>query len=230
MKRLLTAIAATLVLVSAHGADVVNNTKAKVDPKNNKVSNPVVAKPKEPIMTRDELRACMDTREANDAEVRAINALVSEYKAGAEKLKGDKAQLEKESADLEKRVTDTKADYEAIVKANEEFKVAGPKMEKADFEAKQKELKDRATAFEEGRNKLLADNTTLNERKVAFGTRIDELNAIQKSIEDRRDANLDKQDEWKAQCSKKKYDEADEAAIKKERAAKAAADAASTPK
>jgi len=229
MKRLLIAIAA-LALVSAQAADVTTNTKAKVDPKNNKVSRPVVAKPKEPVMTRDELRACLDTKDANEAEVKAVNGLVAEYKSTSETLKAEKTELEGASTNLEKRVADTKAEYEAIVKANEEFKVAAPKMEKADFEAKQKELKDRAVAFDDGRNKLIADNEVLNKRKTAFGTKIDAINALQKSIEDRRDANLDKQDEWKASCSKKKYDEADEAAIMKERAAKAAADAASAPK
>ena len=129
MKRLLTAIAATLVLVSAHGADVVNNTKAKVDPKNNKVSNPVVAKPKEPVMTRDELRACMDLRDANDVSSKALVAEFAQYKAGTEKLRAEQGVIEKAVAEMDARVAAIKVELEARVKANEEFKVTGPKME-----------------------------------------------------------------------------------------------------
>ena len=230
MKRLLIALTATLALTAAHGADIVNNAKAKVDPKNNKVSNPVVAKPKEPVMTRDELRACMDLRDSNDAEVRAVNGLVADYKTNTEKLKAEKVELEQRTKELDARVTATKEEYETIVKANEEFKAGASKLEKADFEAKQKELKDRVAAFEETRSKVIADNKELNDRKAAFGAKIDQVNDLQKSIEDRRDANLDKQDDWKAKCGNKKFDVADEAAIRKERAAAAPAAAASAPK
>jgi len=231
MKRLLIAIAA-LALLSANAADITTNSNAKVDPKNNKVSNPVVAKPKEAVMSRDALRACMDLRDANEAESKALVTDFANYKSSNEKLKVEKAELEKATEALNGRVTATKAEYDAIMKANEEFKAAAPKMEKADFEAKKKELTDRTNAFTAGRDAVVADNKALNERKNAFADAVDKSNEWGKSLEDRRDAQLDKQDDYKTQCLNKKYDEADEAAIKKERAAKAAAAAAaaSAPK
>ena len=49
MKRILLPLA-LIIAVSAQ-AQITTNTKAKVDPKNNKVSNPVVEKPKQKLMT-----------------------------------------------------------------------------------------------------------------------------------------------------------------------------------
>ena len=70
MKRILLPLA--LVFAVSAQAQIVNNPKAKVDPKNNKVSNPVVDKPKVKLMSRDELRACIDQQEAT-GRWRSIN-------------------------------------------------------------------------------------------------------------------------------------------------------------
>ena len=228
MKRLLIALS-VFAFAAAHAAEVQNNPAAKVDPKNNKVSKPVVVKPKEPVMTRDELRACMSQRDANDAEAVSINADMKGYKDNTEKLKAERDRLETATAALNARTTAAKAEFDAIMKANEEFKAAAPKMEKADFEAKKKELTDRSAAFETTRDAILTDSKALNADKDALGTNIDKNNELFKSLETRRDAQLDKSDDWKAACSKKKYDENDEAVINKERAAAKAAAAASVP-
>ena len=67
MKRILLPLA--LVLAVSAQAQITTNSKAKVDPKNNKVANPVVEKPKVKLMSRDELRACIDQQEANGKAV-----------------------------------------------------------------------------------------------------------------------------------------------------------------
>ena len=226
MKRLLIALAA-LALATAQ-AQVANNPNAKVDPKNNKVSRPVVEKPKEKLMTRDELRACIDQRDANDAEAAAINTELKAYTANTATLKAERDRLETATNDMNARTTAAKAEFDAIMKANEEFKAAAPKMEKADFEAKKKELTDRSTAFEATREKIIADSKVLSGEKEALGNNIDKHNENFKVLDDRRENQLDQVDAWKKNCSNKKYDENDEAAIKKERAAKAAAAAAAS--
>ncbi len=222
MKRLLIVLAA-FALASAQ-AQVANPT-AKIDPKNNKVSRPVVEKPKEKLMTRDELRACMNQRDANDAEANAVNAAMKAYKDNTETLKAERARLEAAAADIKTRSDAAKVEFDAIMKANEEFKAAAPKMEKADFEAKKKELTDRSAAFEVTRENVIADNKKLNDDNAALGTAIDKHNDNFKVLDDRRENQLDKVDAWKKDCSNKRYDENDEAAIKKERAAAAAASA-----
>jgi hypothetical protein len=226
MKRSLLLLAA--FALTAAQAQVTNAPNAKADPKSKQAAAaaPAAAKPKEKLMTRDELRACMDQREANDQEAVAINADMKAYKLNSEGLKTEHDRLEAATVSLNARTAAAKAEYDAIVKENEAFKAAAPKMEKADFEAKKKELTDRGAAFEAARDKIVADSKQLNAEKDALGTNIDKNNVTFKSLEDRRDAQLDKVDDWKAQCSKKKYDENDEIAINKERAAKAKAAAA----
>ena len=177
-------------------------------------------------MTRDELRACLDLRDSNDAASKALVTEFAAYKADTERLKAEQNVILKDVAEMDARVIAIKAELEARVKANDEFKITGPKMEKADFDAKVKELTALTDAFNASRDKAVADEKVLTARRNAFSAEVDKSNALGKSLEDRRDAQLDKEDEYKNQCSKKKYDEADEKAIKKERAAAAA----STPK
>ncbi|XHS77900.1 hypothetical protein ACFJGW_19600 [Burkholderiaceae bacterium UC74_6] len=228
MKRLFTAFAALTLITAAHAADTKPAAKAAPAAKPAAAAPAPAPKAKEPVMTRDELRACFDTRDANDVEAKAINEAFKAFQANETKLKSDKEVLVKDSDAISARVTAVKAEFDAITKANEEFKVAAPKMEKADFEAKRKELTDRSTAFDASRTQLIADDKVLTERKVAFGEAVDKSNATLQALQDRRDAQLDKTDEWKAKCGNKKYDENDEKALKKERAAAAAA--ASAPK
>ena len=92
MKRILLPL--LLVIAVSAQAQITNNTKAKVDPKNNKVANPVVEKPKAKLMSRDELRACINQQEGNGKEAEAIKAEQASYKANAEKLKAEKATME----------------------------------------------------------------------------------------------------------------------------------------
>ena len=104
MKRILLSLA--LVLAVSAQAQIATNANAKVDPKNNKVANPVVEKPKAKLMTREQLRACIDQQEANGKEAEAIKAEQASYKANADKLKSEKAGIEAGEAALAKQVAE----------------------------------------------------------------------------------------------------------------------------
>ncbi|PTT87082.1 hypothetical protein DBR42_12425, partial [Pelomonas sp. HMWF004] len=145
MKRFLLPL--TLVLAVSAQAQVTANPKAKVDPKNNKVSNPVVEKPKAKLMTRDELRACIDQQEANSHEAEAIKADQAAYKTNADKLKAEKATLEGGEATLAKQIADVKAEKEAILKSHETLTAEAPKLEKAELKARNEAYQARANAF-----------------------------------------------------------------------------------
>ncbi|MBW8891372.1 MAG: hypothetical protein JF617_04080, partial [Burkholderiales bacterium] len=145
MKRILLSLA-LIIAVSAQ-AQITNNTKAKVDPKNNKVSNPVVEKPKAKLMSREELRDCINQQDANSKEAEAIKADQAAYKANADKLKAEKAELETGEAALAKQVTDVKAEKEAILKAHETLTAEAPKLEKAELKARNEAYTARTTAF-----------------------------------------------------------------------------------
>lgn len=145
MKRILLPLA--LVLTVSAQAQTTVNPNAKVDPKNNKVSNPVVEKPKAKLMSREELRACIDAQEANAKEAEGIKADQAAYKATAEQLKAEKAKLEVGEAELGKQVEAVRAEKEAILKAHEALTADAPKLDKAELKARNEAYLARTTAF-----------------------------------------------------------------------------------
>lgn len=219
MKRILLPLA-LVVAVSAQ-AQITNNTKAKVDPKNNKVSNPVVEKPKVKLMSRDELRACIDQQEANSKEADAIKAEQSSYKANADKLKGEKATIEAGEAALAKQVAEVKAEKEAILKAHEALTAEAPKLEKNELKARNEAYTARTTAFGTMIDAVKAADAEQAVKRKAFSDKVDALDAQFKGIEERTEKHFDANDKWKAECQNKPYDENDEKAIRKEKAAAA---------
>ncbi|MGQ3051984.1 MAG: hypothetical protein ACT6S0_09380 [Roseateles sp.] len=219
MKRILLPLA--LVFAFSAQAQVVNNPKAKVDPKNNKVSNPVVEKPRPKLMTRDELRACMDQQEANGKEAEAIKVDQASYKANAEKLKAEKAIIETGEAALAKQINEVKAEKEAILKTHETLTAEAPKLEKADLKARNEAYVARTTAFGTMVETVKAADAEQGVKRKAFSDKVDALDAQFKALEERTEKHFDANDKWKAECQNKAYDENDEKAIRKEKAAAA---------
>jgi hypothetical protein len=219
MKRILLPLA--LVIAVSAQAQISNNTKAKVDPKNNKVSNPVVEKPKVKLMSRDELRACIDQQEANTKEADAIKAEQNAYKANADKLKAEKATIEAGEAALAKQVAEVRAEKEAILRSHEALTAEAPKLDKAELKARNDAYTARTNAFGGMIDAVKAADAEQNVKRKAFAEKVDALDAQFKSIEERTEKHFDANDKWKAECQNKPYDENDEKAIRKEKAAAA---------
>ncbi|WP_157281937.1 hypothetical protein [Pelomonas sp. Root1237] len=217
MKRILLTLALGLA-VSAQ-AQVTTNSKAKVDPKNNKVSNPVVEKPKAKLMSRDELRACITQQDNNSKEAEAIKAEQASYKANADKLKSEKATLEAAEAVLGKQIADVKAEKEAILKAHEALTAEAPKLEKAELKARNDAYTARTTAFGTAVEAVKAADAEQGIKRKGFSDKVDALDAQFKALEERTEKHFDGNDKWKAECQNKAYDENDEKAIRKEKAA-----------
>ena len=217
MKRILLPL--VLVFAVSAQAQITDNTKAKVDPKNNKVANPVVEKPKAKLMTRDQLRACMDQQEANGKEAEAIKAEQNSYKANADKLKAEKATIEAAEAVLSKQIAEVKAEKESILKAHETLTAEAPKLEKADLKARNEAYQARTAAFGTQVEAVKAADAEQGVKRKAFSDKVDALDAQFKGIEERTEKHFDANDKWKAECSNKAYDENDEKAIRKEKAA-----------
>lgn len=219
MKRILLPLA--LVLTVSAQAQTTVNPNAKVDPKNNKVSNPVVEKPKAKLMSREELRACIDAQEANAKEAEGIKADQAAYKATAEQLKAEKAKLEVGEAELGKQVEAVRAEKEAILKAHEALTADAPKLDKAELKARNEAYLARTTAFGTMVDAVKAADAEQGVKRKAFSAKVDALDAQFKAIEDRTEKHYDAIDKWKAECQNKAYDENDEKAIRKEKAAAA---------
>ena len=219
MKRILLPLA--LVFAVAAQAQVINNPKAKVDPKNNKVSNPVVEKPKPKLMSRDELRACIDLQEANNKEALAVKAEQSEFEANEAKIKAEKVTLDAGEAALGKQVTEVKAERDAILAAHAALTAEAPKLSKADLKARNDAYTARTTAFNAMFEAAKAAEVEQSAKRKAFNEKIDARDALFKAVKEREEKYFDADDKWKAECQNKAYDENDEKAIRKQKAAAA---------
>lgn len=219
MKRILLPLA--LVFAVAAQAQVTNNPKAKVDPKNNKVSNPVVEKPKPKLMSREELRACMDQQEANNKEAESVKTDQAAFEAFEAKIKADKVTLDAGEAALGKQVTDIKAEKDAIMAEHAALTAEAPKLSKADLKARNDAYMARTTAFNAMFEAAKAAEAEQSAKRKVFNEKIDERDALFKAVKDREEKYFDADDKWKAQCQNKAYDENDEKAIRKEKAAAA---------
>ena len=181
----------------------------------------MVDKPKPKLMTRDELRACLARNDANTKEADEIKQAQVSYKENAAQLLKEKEELQKADEALVAESAAMKAERDSILKMFEDIKAAAPKMEKADLDAKNKEYQARAAAFDtrlQAHNEAIKSGST---NRRAFGDRVDAVNASFKAMEERTEVHFDKMDSWKSECQNKPYDEADELAIKKEKAAAA---------
>ncbi|MFG6457043.1 hypothetical protein [Roseateles sp. BYS96W] len=217
MKRILLPLA-LVVAVSAQ-AQITANPKAKVDPKNNKVSNPVVEKPKAKLMSRDELRACIDQQDVNGKEAEAIKVEQASYKSNAEGLKAEKTTVEAGEAALGKQIADMKAEKESIVAAHAALTAEASKLDKAELKARNEAYQARVNNFNTMFEAVKAADAEQSAKRKAFGDKVDALDAQFKTLEERTEKHFDANDKWKAECSNKAYDENDEKAIRKERAA-----------
>ncbi|HEY0953326.1 MAG TPA: hypothetical protein VGE36_01120 [Roseateles sp.] len=219
MKRILLPL--TLVLAVSAQAQITTNTKAKVDPKNNKVSNPVVEKPKPKLMSREELRACIDQQEANSAEAAAIKTEQNSYKTNADALKAEKATVEAGETELGKKIAAVKAEKEGILAEHAAIAAEAPKLKKEELKARNEAYLKRTTDFNAMFEAVKAADAEQGAKRKAFSDKVDALDAQFKAIDERQEKYFDANDKWKAECSNKAYDENDEKAIRKEKAAAA---------
>jgi len=217
MKRILLPL--TLVLAVSAQAQITNNANAKVDPKNNKVANPVVEKPKPKLMSRDELRACINQQDANNAEAAAIKNEQATYKANADALKAEKATVEAGEAEVSKKIADMKAEQDGILAEHAAITAEAPKLAKEELKARNEAYMKRATEFKARFEAVKAADAEQGVKRKAFGDKVDALDALFKTIDERQEKFFDANDKWKAECSNKAYDENDEKAIRKEKAA-----------
>jgi predicted kinase len=216
MKRILLSACVAALLPAVALAQSTVNPNAKVDPKNNKVSRPVVEKPKQKLMTRDELRSCLVQLNKNDAEAREIKTAQQANTEERAELVKAKELLTQHGDALTASATDLKAERDALLKTQEELKVQIPKMEKAEAEALLKDYQARAAATDAKIDAYNASKLKYTEDAKVFDAKVVAHNAASKALAARTETHLDGVEDWKEDCSKKAYDEADEIAVKKE--------------
>jgi len=220
MKHTLRTTAAVATLLACGLAfSQTTNPAAKVDPKNNKVSKPVVEKPKQKLMTRDELRACLFEDKALIDENTALKNREKEVLADRDALKAFKAEQDKAEADMQTRSKELKAEIESVKAFAAEIQAGAAKMEKDQLKAKQDEYQARADALQPRIDAFNKERNDRVEKYKGFNERVDAQAKAQDDFNEAVETLQDKRDEWKKRCANKPYDEADEIAVKKELAA-----------
>ena len=138
-------------------------------------------------------------------------------------LKAERDALQKADEAAGVALAEMKAEREGILKEFENIKAYAdskdPRPDPEVLTARNKVYQERAKAFDARVTSINENNAKSNEARKAFGTKVDALNASFKALEERQESHLDKVDTWKQECGNKQYDEEDEKAIKKERAA-----------
>jgi len=230
MKRLLISVAVVALVSTLAQAQTTANPKAKVDPKNNKVSRPVVDKPKPILLSRNQIRECQEIEERIQAEDQVLPPVVKAWEADHAELLAALAESNKAAESLNKNGASLKEDAEALTKFNEVLN-AELKEGKLKKDDQLKKIKD----FDERRAALQSRIDDFNKQREAFTTNKAKLDARIKPhdeakipLNERIEALADDRTDFKAKCADKMYDEGDWAAVKTERAKAAAAAAAAS--
>ncbi|MBC7916742.1 MAG: hypothetical protein H7Y28_02925 [Rhodoferax sp.] len=179
-------------------------------------SKKTTAKPKIAIMTRDELRACFKQQASNSDENATINREKDAFQQERNVIVADKDGLLKRSIALGDMAKDIQTEGAKLLEAQKEFEQPVPKSEIKAAEARRIEFNDRVAAHQRKVDAYNTDKKPFNEAKDALDARIEANNARGKVLLERSEKYNDAVDEWKASCSNKPYDVADEAAVKKE--------------
>ena len=209
-------ILSLLLAVALPASAQTVNPAAKVDPKNNKVSKPVEIKPKQKLMSRDELRSCLQQLDTNNKEAAEIKTAQADFNKERSELVASRTEMENRGKGISADAVALRQERDELLKLNETLKTELPKMDKeaatkaaADYQARAKALDERIDAFNNAKRQYDAEGKS-------FDARIEAHNKGAEALRKRTDAHLDNVDDWKANCANKSYDEADEAAVKKE--------------
>jgi chromosome segregation ATPase len=221
--RLVALSLATALMTAGAVAQTVPKPAAKAPAKPAAAPAPAKAKPK--LMSRDELRACLDRQDANAAEAKEVEAADAT-------LKPERDAILKESEAVREADKALKLEQEALLADMESMKVKAEELKEKMKSLSKKEQQALAADYQKQADEVNARIEPHNAKRRALSeqvkaanldARIDVFNKRKDEVATRFDKLGDAQDAWRNECGNRPYDEADEIAIKKERAAKAAA-------
>ena len=176
------------------------------------------AKPRQRLLTIDQLRRCMKLKDDAAVEGAAVEVEKSAAELERAKIIEDRAALQKLVADRDIEAKAIVAEQAEIVANAKEFEKPVEKSELAALNAKRirhnaliEANKKRVDDFNATRTAVNATNSQLDQRIAASNARI-------KALGTRVDEHNYNLEDWKADCMNRPYDEADEILILKERA------------
>ncbi len=189
-------------------------TGPKAAPKPATPASAETAPPKTPLLTREELRACKKMVDENMAQATAINLANAELapeRDALKKLGEELKQAMQTHKDGMASLTQERAD---LLKAGQDLQAKTKDMDKEEGEAAVAAYNAKATAFTARADAYNATGASLNAQVVAHGERVTKYNKNKDELLAHEDAYKRGSAAWKAACFDRRYDEADEIAIK----------------
>ncbi len=175
------------------------------------------------LMTRDELRTCFKTQKSNEAEATSLKASQDEYARDYETLRTDKAEIDKANADNRERLAAVNAERDAISARTDELRAVAESAktdeQRAAYEVERLKLVERNTAYEKTSADFYASQAPLRGKTEAFNAKVGPLNERSKAVNAGVEPLQQKVAQWRERCGNRRYDEADEIAVRKEMAA-----------
>ena len=168
------------------------------------------------LMTRDQLRACFMTQAANGAENVAVEEEKTAFQQERNEIIASKDALTKQTNGLDEKAKAILAERSELMAAQKEFEKPVSKDEAKATEVRRLEFNERAAAYDRRIEAYNAEKQPFTVVKQALDARIEANNARGKALIARTEKYNDAIDDWRADCSNKPYDVADEAAVKKE--------------
>ncbi len=175
------------------------------------------------IMTRDELRTCMKTKQSHDVEAAAIKRDQDSFARDYDGLKTEQAAVVAANEESRARSAALTAERNAIVTRTDELRAraetAKTDAEKADYETERTKLIERNRLHEIESAKFNEAQNALRARVDALNARIATINERSKTVNDRVEPLQKRVADWRDQCGNRRFKEDDEILIKKELAA-----------
>lgn len=144
------AAAAALLATSAVAAEPAKKSNPTRPAAARKAEPPApAAKPAEPLLTRDQLKACMDLKASNKAQGEEVTRMHADIQAQTDAVKRDGEALRADLATLDRTNADAVSAYNQ--------RTADRNRQVADFEVKVSDFNAKVKAFDDARERYIRD-------------------------------------------------------------------------
>jgi chromosome segregation ATPase len=217
MKRVFIALCVATLLPFAAQSQTTPAKPAK--PVAKKAADPVEPpKPKQRLLSIDQLRRCMKLNAENNIEGAALRIEKAEVEAERAKLVEERTALQQLSETLQVEAKGILAEQAELQDTAKEFAKPVEKADLKEVEAKRVAYNARIDSNKKRVEAFNASRVVLNSTKARLDPLIEPSNIRLKKLQDRVDEHNYGLEDWKADCADRPYAEADEAIIKKEMA------------
>jgi hypothetical protein len=178
------------------------------------------AKPKVRLMTRDQLRRCINLKSENATEAAGLNKDKAAFEADYNALLSERASFIAKKDEREATAKAILAENAALSEETKELQKPVERSEREAMEERRKAYNLRVAAIGKRIDEYNAGKDAMIEQSKKLQPLLDAIDARKTEMNRRIEDHQLALEEWQVECSNKPYAEADEAAIMKEKASK----------